>query len=155
MVWNGNVTVSGPTTLDPGIYIINNGSFTSSQSITGTGVTIALTGTTNGVFTIDAGATLNLSAPTTGTTAGIVFWADTKPSAGALLDTFNGGSNNTITGAVYSPYHQVNYTGSSVSGSGCTQLIGRYLNFTGSATFNHACSGTGTLDPVSGWELVE
>jgi Flp pilus assembly protein TadG len=155
MVWNGNVTVSGATTLDPGVYIINNGSFTSSQPITGTGVTIALTGTTNGVFTINSGATLNLSAPTTGTTAGIVFWADTMPSSGVLLDAFNGGSNNTIKGAVYSPYHQVNYTGSSVSGTGCTQLIGRYLNFSGSATFSHGCSGAGTLDPVSGWQLVE
>jgi Flp pilus assembly protein TadG len=149
MVWNGNVTVSGPTILNPGVYIINNGNFTSSYPITGTDVTIVLTGTTNGVFTIDAGATLNLSAPTTGTTAGIVFWAATEPSAGALLDAFNGGSNNTITGAVYSPYHQVNYTGSSKSGTGCTQLIGRYLNFSGSATFNHNCNGVGTLDPVA------
>lgn len=57
--------------------------------------------------------------------------------------------------AVYSPYHQVNYTGSSVSGTGCTQLIGRYINFSGSATFNHGCSGDGTLDPVAGWQLVE
>jgi Flp pilus assembly protein TadG len=155
MEWNGNVTVSGPTTLDPGIYIINNGSFTSSQPITGTGVTIVLTGTTNGVVTINSGATLNLSAPTTGTTAGIVFWVDTMPSSGALLDAFNGGSNNKITGAVYSPYHQVNYTGSSVSGTGCTQLIAKYINFSGSATFNHSCSGAGTLDPVAGWQLVE
>jgi hypothetical protein len=118
--WNGDVTVSGPTTLDPGIYIIN-GKLTSSKPITGTGVTIILTGTT-GIFTIDAGATLNLSAPATGTTAGIVFW---NASTSTQFDAFNGGSINKIKGAVYSPAHQVKYTGSSISGSGCTQLIAK------------------------------
>ncbi|MDT4936323.1 MAG: hypothetical protein QOK11_4215 [Pseudonocardiales bacterium] len=56
----------------------------------------------------------------------------------------------------YAPYHQVKYTGSSVAGSGCTQLIARYIEISGTATFNHNCVGTGTLDPMgSKWTLVE
>jgi Flp pilus assembly protein TadG len=148
--WNGDVTVSGPTTLDPGIYMIN-GKLTSSQPISGTGVTIILTGT-SGVFTMNAGATLNVSAPTTGTTAGIAFWDATTSTN---FDAFNGGSHNTITGAVYSPGHLVKYTGSSASGTGCTQLIAKDVEISGSATFHHDCSA-GILDPMgSTFSLVE
>jgi len=149
--WNGDVTVSGPTNLDPGIYVID-GKLTSSQPISGTGVTIILTGTT-GIFTMDAGAILNLSAPTTGTTAGIVFW---NASTSTNFDAFNGGSHNTITGAVYPPGHLVKYTGSSVSGTGCTQLIAKDIEIDGTANFNHSCIGAGTLDPMgSTFSLVE
>jgi Flp pilus assembly protein TadG len=168
--YNGDVSIGANNThLDPGIYIIN-GNFSASKSFNGTGVTIILTNgssaipptsASTGHFSISS--TVSLTAPTSGTTAGLVFWADTAPcvpiatcSASPPLDQFTGGSQMTIVGAVYSPYHQVKYTGSSVATSGCTQLVARYIEVTGTATFNHNCEGTGTLDPMgSKWSLVE
>jgi hypothetical protein len=72
MTITGNVDVKGNTTLDPGIYIINNGSFndTGQNTVTGTGVTIILTSSNpasdTGTFSVTGGGGLNLTAPTTG-----------------------------------------------------------------------------------------
>jgi len=145
----GNVTVSGATTLSPGVYIIADGSLTSSKAITGTGVTIILTSTNpskdNGIFDFKAGATLTLSAPTTGSTAGITLWADGNLPHNA--DQFFAGTTGNITGAVYLPSHLVNYSGSATAGSSCTQLIAAEIAVSGGASFQHQCSGTGVLDP--------
>jgi hypothetical protein len=53
-------------------------------------------------FTFSGGAVMNLTAPTTGTTAGIALWADRR----LTLDSSNslvGGSTNGIGGAIYLP----------------------------------------------------
>ena len=71
----------------------------------GTGVTIILTSSTSGNYatvTIDNGATVTLSAPTSGTTAGIVFFGDRRASA-TNSNNFGGGAAVNITGAVYFP----------------------------------------------------
>jgi hypothetical protein len=113
----------------------------------------------NGYFSFNGGGTVTLTAPTTGTTAGIVLWADGRLAFGSGVNSFNGGSNGTVKGAIYTPSQELKYTGSTVDGSGCTQLIAWDINLTGSATFNHDCTGVGTLDPVTGtkftWSLVE
>ncbi len=162
--FNGNVSANNSAvTLDPGVYIISNGKLDVSRAITGTGVTIILTGTahtTNEIFTFGGGATFNLTAPTTGTTAGIVLWVDGRLGLNTSgFDSFNGGSASTIKGAIYAPSHKVSYTGSTVAGAGCTQIVAWDILLTGSATFNHDCTGVGTLDPVTGtkftWSLVE
>src|SRR5262249_29904845 len=72
---NANVTLS------PGTYIIDRGSFSvaGGATVSGNGVTIVLTdsgGTTPAVVSINGGATINLSAPTSGATAGLAFMQD-------------------------------------------------------------------------------
>jgi Flp pilus assembly protein TadG len=162
--FNGDVRVSGNTTVDGGIYIINNGSFSMAgqNSITGNGVTIILTSSNpssdNGVFSITGGGALNITAPTTGPTAGIALWADKNLPNNE--DKFTGGTANGITGAIYLPSHDVKFAGNSGSASKCGQLIGYNLIFTGTPTFNHNCNGVGTLDPQgqptpASWSLVE
>jgi hypothetical protein len=49
----------------------------------------------------------------------------------------------------------VKYTGSSVSGTGCTQLIAKDIEIDGTANFNHNCNGAGILDPMGSTSLVE
>jgi hypothetical protein len=162
--FNGDVRVSGDTTLAPGVYMINNGSLSMAgqNTLTGTGVTIILTSSNpssdNGVFSLTGGGALNITAPTTGPTAGVAFWADKKLPNNE--DKFTGGTANGITGAIYLPSHDVKFAGNSSSASKCGQLIAYNLIFTGTPTFNHNCSGVGTLDPQgaptpSGWALVE
>lgn len=147
----GDVAVTGATTLSPGVYIIRDGSLTSSKPITGSGVTIILTSnlpsTDNGVFDFKAGATLTLTAPTSGPSAGIVLWADARLPHNA--DNFRAGTTGNITGAVYLPSHLVNYSGSATAGSICTQLIAAEIAISGGASFQHQCSGVGVADPVS------
>jgi hypothetical protein len=68
-------------TMNPGVYFLNQGSFNvgGAVQLTGTGVTIVLTSSTGSnyaTFTIGNGATVTLSAPTSGATAGIVFFGD-------------------------------------------------------------------------------
>ena len=58
-----------------GVYYVNGGNFNVGGAVVmnGTGVTIILTSSTSGNYatvTIDNGATVTLSAPTSGTTAG-------------------------------------------------------------------------------------
>jgi Flp pilus assembly protein TadG len=176
MAINGGVNVTANTTLDPGVYIINNGSFSmagnGSQPLTvsGTGVTIILTSSTpssdNGVFSITGQAALNLTAPTTtqvatwgipGSVEGIALWADIHlPSK---EDKFTGGTTNGLYGAVYLPNHDVKFAGNSNSNAnGCTQLIGYNVIFTGTSNFSHNCAGnSGVADPPGPtlWSLVE
>jgi Flp pilus assembly protein TadG len=164
MTINGNVDVKGNTTLSPGIYIINNGSFndTGQNTVTGNGVTIILTSSTpasdNGTFSVTGGGGLNLTAPTSGPTAGIALWADKNlPNK---TDTFAGGTTSALTGAIYLPSHDAKYAGNSGTTSKCMQLIAYNITFTGTSSFNHNCNGVGTADPQgqptpASWSLVE
>jgi Flp pilus assembly protein TadG len=163
MAFNGDVNVTGTTSLDPGIYIISGGSLKSAAqyNVSGTGVTLILTsptpGSDNGVFSITGGGALNISAPTTGPTAGIALWADGRlPNK---EDKFAGGTTNGITGAVYLPSHDVKFAGNSNSTGTCMQLIAYNIIFTGTSNFNRKCNG-GMVDPPgtpvpTGWSLVE
>jgi Flp pilus assembly protein TadG len=159
--FNGDVRVSGNTTLDPGIYMISNGSLlmAGQNSLTGTGVTIILTSPTpssdNGTFSITGGGGINITAPTSGPTAGIALWADGRLPNNQ--DKFAGGTTGNLTGAIYLPSHDVKYAGNSNTASTCMQLIAYNIVFTGTSTFNHNCSGTGVADPPAPttWSLVE
>jgi len=169
-VFNGSVNISGNTTLAPGVYIINNGGLNSpaQYSVSGTGVTIILTGSSsdNGTFSITGGGAFNITAPTTeqvaswnltGTVEGIALWADKNlPNK---EDKFAGGTTNGVHGAIYLPSHDVKFAGNSNSNAnGCTQLIGYNIIFTGTSNFSHNCSGdSGVKDPPGPtlWSLVE
>jgi hypothetical protein len=161
VAFNGHVTLSGNTTLDPGIYIISNGSLNMSgqNSLSGTGVTILLTSSNpssdNGTFSITGGGALNITAPSTGPTAGIALWADKNLPNNQ--DKFAGGTMGNVIGAIYLPSQDVKFAGISNTASKCTQLIGYNVVFTGTSTFNHNCNGVGTSDPPlpTSWSLVE
>jgi Flp pilus assembly protein TadG len=164
MMINGDVNVRGNTTLDPGIYIINNGSFKDpgQSTVTGNGVTIILTSSNpasdNGVFSVTGQGGLNITAPTSGPTAGIALWADKNlPNK---EDTFAGGTTSNLVGAIYLPSHDVKYAGNSGTTSKCMQLVAYNIIFTGTSSFNHNCNGVGTQDPKgnptpASWSLVE
>jgi len=139
-VFCGNTDIKGTLTLGPGTYIIDGGNFTaeSQATITGTGVTIILTSSTGsnyGTVTINGGATVSLTAPTTGATAGvpgIAFWIDKH--APLATNTFNGGASQNINGVIYMPSQEVDYSGGSSQGTTCLQLIAETVTFIGNST---------------------
>jgi hypothetical protein len=131
-----------------GVYFVNGGSFTvgGGATVTGTNVTIVLTGTSGNYATANManGATVTLSAPPSGAmTAGIVFFGDRNAPA-SNQNNFAGGATLNITGAFYFPSQQVIFSNGVVSNSSvCTQLIAGTIQFQGGATFSNNCTGTG------------
>ena len=145
-----NLSGGASLTLNPGIYVINSGSFNLSGGTTFNatgGVTIVLTSSTGSSYAtanISGGASVNITAPTSGPTAGLAFFQDRNaPSSGT--DSFSGGATQNITGAIYFPHQAVNYSGGTATGgSACTQLIAYTMTFSGGTTFNNNCAGVGT-----------
>ncbi len=141
---NGLSISGGATvTLSSGIYYIKSGQFSVSggtTNVTGSNVTIILTandGTSSyATASISNGANVTLSAPTSGTTAGIVFFGD-RNAPTSSQSSFSGFGTLSLTGAIYLPTHTVTYSGSPNSAiSGCNQLIAwdfqdnlKYLTF--------------------------
>lgn len=169
-VYCGDLAPGGPLTLSPGVYIIKGGSF-KVQGGQGTlaggvctgagkyvnatgGVTIYLVPNGSNTGTIVVSACLAITAPSSGNTAGMAFWVDKAQKTGDK-DTFSGGSEVTITGALYSPVHEVVYSGSSSAKSSCTQVVAYILTFSGSANFQHNCTGVGLSDPLTNAKLAE
>jgi Flp pilus assembly protein TadG len=146
---NGMDIRAGVTvTLNPGIYYIDRGSLTvnGSATLTGSGVTIVFTSSTGSSWataSINGGATINLTPPTSGTTAGIVLFGDRNMTANTAF-TLGGGASQTMAGAVYLPKALVHYSGGGTAASGCTQLIANQFDFNGNAKLSVNCSGAGT-----------
>jgi hypothetical protein len=135
-------------TLNSGVYIFDGGSVaaTASTKITGNNVTLVLTSskTTYGQLSVDGAASITLTPMTTGPTAGMAIWLDKN---GARPLTMGGSGVLNLTGAVYAPASAVVWSGA--ANSPCTQLIASTINFSGSATFQHNCSGYNVADVPS------
>jgi hypothetical protein len=137
-------------TLGAGTYIIDRGTLklAGGTTLTATaGVTLVLTSSTGSGYAtanIQNNANVSLTAPTTGTLAGLAFFQDRNaPSSGS--NSITGGNVQNVTGAIYFPNQSVSFSGGSgTGGSNCTQLIAYTLTFSGSSTINSSCSGTGT-----------
>ncbi len=156
-VWCNGVSFgsSAQIQLSPGVYYVNGGNFSVGGAVkmTGTGVTIVLTGSAASIYnpkyayvTIGNGAQVNLTAPALGQqTSGIVFFGDRNaPLNTANPDNFGGGASMNITGAIYLPTQLVQFNNGIANPSGCTQLVAGQIQFTGAANFSNNCAGVGT-----------
>lgn len=135
-------------TLNAGIYYMDRGSLTvnGGATLSGTGVTIVFT-SSNGhnyaTATINGGANVNLTAPTTGPTAGIVMFGDRGMPADTPIK-LNGGSSEVLQGAVYIPKGAVSFAGGAAANNGCLQMVANTITFTGNANFAVNCDASGT-----------
>jgi hypothetical protein len=112
----------------------------------GGGVTLII----NGNYTIDIenNATLNLSAPTSGGYAGLVFFGK-RDGTSTVLQKFSNNTVLNITGAIYFPNQilEVDNNGTTAA-QGCTHVIGRMIRMMNNATLKNDCEGTG-VKPIS------
>jgi hypothetical protein len=162
-VFCGGFEVKGNSsvTFQPGVYIIDGGSFSvaGGSSISGSGVTIIFTsssGTGYATAAVAGGATVNITAPTSGPLAGLAFFQDRNaPASGS--DQFTGGATQNIVGAIYFPNQNVTFAGGTTTGGAkCTQLVALTVTFNGNAAFNSDCPGTGVRGVgTSAIQLVE
>ena len=155
-VYCGGLRISAGRTvhMNPGTYIMDRGDFNvnGSATLTGDNVTIILTSSTGssyGSITINGGANVALSAPTTedasgsiqGDYIGMLFYQDrnsgTSPSLNA---TFNGGSTMEVSGAIYMPNNSVSFNGgNSTDSNGCLMLVAQTVSFNGNADIENKC----------------
>ncbi|HJT77825.1 MAG TPA: MBG domain-containing protein, partial [Gemmataceae bacterium] len=103
-----SISGSASVTLNPGVYLIEGGGFTVSggASVSGNGILIVnagsnypSAGSTYGPVILSGSGTISLTAPATGTYAGVVLL---QPAGNTKALTFSGGAGG-LTGTVYAP----------------------------------------------------
>jgi hypothetical protein len=108
-VYCGNTTIGGNGSSDtfaPGTYYIVNGNltFNNANVTSAPGVTFVLAGSSPGSFQwTNYSNTTTMTAPTTGSYAGILVYQACNSSGSAPASTFNGGGTLQITGDIYTP----------------------------------------------------
>ena len=157
--YSGGITISGSTdnvTFNTGTYILSSGSLTvsgSSDTVSGNGVTFYVAGT-GAVIISGSSNTFNLTAPTSGTYNGILFFQDRSDSASDTI----GGSTDTLSlyGALYFPDAALTISGSTVSSNLYVDLIVKSVTFSGSSiTLKDYATLSGVTSPVGAATLVE
>jgi Flp pilus assembly protein TadG len=138
-----SLTNDAIVTMSAGVYFVDQGTFSVGGAVllTGANVTIVLTASTGGGYatvSIGNGANVTLSAPTSGATAGIVFFGDRRAPA-SNTQNFEGGAVVNITGAIYFPTQQVVFANGASNPSSCTQLIAGTIQFQGGSRFQDDC----------------
>ncbi|HEY2032643.1 MAG TPA: hypothetical protein VGH02_03025 [Rhizomicrobium sp.] len=135
------LSLNGTTTLAPGVYVISGGTLkiNANANISGSGVTFYLT---NGAtVSMNGNSTVNLSAPTSGTYSGILFYGDRTQANNS--NTINGNASSSMTGAVYFPSQAVSVLGNFSGANGCMQVVADTISYSGNAHFSTNCSAYG------------
>jgi hypothetical protein len=149
--YTNGMNLSGTKTLSPGVYIVSGGNFriNANANISGSGVTIYFTAGTS--VSINGTATVNLSAPTSGTYSGMLFFGDRSATDNVTL---NGTADSKLTGAVYFANQDINYLGNFSGNGGCTQVVGKTVEWSGNTTINQDCTAYG-MKTIPAMQLVK
>jgi Flp pilus assembly protein TadG len=133
---NQTITIAtGSTIVITGTFDVH-GNF----AISGTGTLYVLGGAT-----MNANATIGISAPTTGPYAGIAAWF-----GGSTGVQWAGGNSSSFSGAIYAPTATVTMTGGSGLAPTCARLIAKEITLSGNATISFDNAGCPAVaGPVS------
>jgi hypothetical protein len=144
--------VNGDTvTLNPGIYVITGAlTFASGTVLGGTGVTFYLVGL--GQVNIGNGATLNVSAPTSGAYDGILFYQDRTDILPAIIE---GGSSSSLQGILYFPSASL-LIGNGSTSTVATPIIASTITMVGGSKLtDNDYSTINSTSPLTVAKLVE
>lgn len=138
------MTINGDVHFEPGVYIVDGGTFrlNGGASITGENVTIYLTNNAN--VQMNGNADIALSAPETGDYAGVLFWGD-RNNAPTTEARFNGTAASALKGALYFPSQEVDIRGNFSGSDGCMRIIAHRVEMSGNSTLNIDCSRSGSV----------
>lgn len=150
--YNGMSIGNGMTvTLNPGTYVIN-GSLTIGGGTTVTGSNVTFYFPSNGdSINIANGTTVNLSAPTSGSNSGMLFWQSASDTSAINLA---GGSSITLNGIVYAPdaaFNLSNNGGTNIS----LDVVVNTLSVVGSGVLKNYQFAVGQPNPFKAVQLVE
>ena len=136
--------LSGTVNLSAGVYVIDGGDLkiNANAIITGTNVTIYMM--CGSRVSINGTANVKLSAPTTGSYAGVLFYGDRTCAGGS--NTFNGTATSLLTGAMYFAKQDVNYLGNFSGSGGCSQVVAGTIQWSGNTSIKQDCTSLGMRD---------
>jgi Flp pilus assembly protein TadG len=148
------VSASGTTAiLNPGTYILDGGGLTVSggANIQGTGVSFYNTqgAASYKPIVVSGGSSTTLSAPTSGSLAGILFFQD-RSIKSSSQNTVSGGSTAGFEGTLYFPTTPLVYSGGSSTSAAYTVIIADTITFSGSSNINNNYSSLAGGSPVKG-----
>jgi Flp pilus assembly protein TadG len=156
-VFCGDTTIGGNGTtdiFDPGIYYVVNGNLTFSNATVSNvqGITFVLTGSAPGAFswTNYSNTTTQMSAPTSGATAGILVW-QACGCGSTPTNQFAGGSTMQISGAIYTPCATLELSNDAqltTQSGGTMTVVADVIYVTGSAGIAAAGSTTSAGNAV-------
>ena len=133
-----NVVASGEVIFASGTYVLDGGglNIASQSTATGTGVSFYMTAEAKpgDNISIEGGANVTMSAPTTGAQAGILFHMD-KAADEKITHKFAGGTTTTLDGILYFPKQGVKFAGGSDTEATSTMIIADTLTVTGQSKF--------------------
>lgn len=151
----GGLSLSGAVNFASGVYVIDGGTFkiNANAVVTGSAVTFYLTD--GATLSLNGSANIIISAPTSGTYKGILFYGDRTQAYAS--NTINGNATSSMTGAIYFPSQDVRFLGNFSGYNGCLQVVADTIYYTGSSTFHNDCTGTGlgTIQVPGAVTLVE
>jgi Flp pilus assembly protein TadG len=161
-LYPGGIKITGGTiTFAPGTYILDGGGFAVSgnATLTGNGVTFYNTNVLGipglwGRFSIAGTVTENLSAPTSGPYAGVLFWDDKNAPNTPPGNVIAGTSGSSLTGAMYFPSTAVTYTGTSATSS-WQMIIADTIKVSGTSSVTGYNVGNPVPPPTRIASLVE
>jgi len=135
------INADAKVTLNPGLYVVRGGgiSINGTATVAGDGVTFFNTGGGSykyDVISINGGASVTLTAPTSGATKGMLFFDDRTCSPGnAKSHTFNGGSNVNLSGAMYFANTDLHLAGDFVGAGNKMILAAKNISINGNVDF--------------------
>ncbi len=128
-VFAGGLTLGGGSTITmaPGIYYMQGGNFVVANGVnlSGSGVMIYMDSSGYSI-SFQGGTTINLSAPTSGTYQGIVYYQDRANTSN--LNNIANGANVNISGTIYAPNAPMTIAGGASGSTYGTQFIIKSLN---------------------------
>ena len=132
----GGLTINGgaAVTFNPGTYVLDGGGMTVNGNATLSGSSVTFYDTQGYApyqpINLSGTSQSNLSAPTSGPLAGILFFGDRSIGTGGGTSVITGNSHTTFDGAIYFAHTGITYTGNS-SSSGYTFVVGYDVTFSG------------------------
>ncbi|ACP21830.1 conserved hypothetical protein (plasmid) [Sinorhizobium fredii NGR234] len=136
----GGLDIKGTITLKPGLYIIDGGDFTvtAGAKLSGEGVTFYFTNSATAKLL--GNGDIDLTAPTTGPYAGLLFFGSRRDAG--VVHQVTGNSESTLEGNIYIPTGRIEFTGNSTVSGGCTQIVANEITFTGNSAMETCASRT-------------
>ena len=162
-IFCGNTTIGGNGSTDtfaPGIYYVIDGNlvFNNATITQAAGVTFVLAGSTPGAlqWTNYSNTNVNMTAPNSGTTAGILFWQECGPGHASPDNTMAGGSSLVVSGAFYAPCGKLSMSNNAqfkTASGGSMSVVANTIEAVGSAGI--AAAGSATSGPASRPRLTQ
>ena len=145
----GSFDIKGNIILPSGTYVLDQTSMNmtnSNASLTCHSCTFILTtstGTDVGNLSLQGGK-LDVSAPDTGTYAGLMFYQDRRATQClSNCNLINGNASSILQGAFYMPQQQLTFNGTSGMDTKCLQMVALTLQFMGNSAITNTCPAGG------------